>query len=155
MAIAADLITMYQSTLRDPLVRPFRWHTRRHSQFHAMLHILNELCSTNMAGLDFETKSVWLQAWAAIDNVVMESEQRSSHYGDGDSAEDKLWSFLRRLRQRVRRQVLVDADASVGESVTDMIPEFDGNIMNTFNTNMLSQYQGLDFGSNMDFLDFF
>lgn len=148
MVTAADLITVYQSTLTDPLVRPFRWHTRRHSQFHAMLHILNELSSTNMVEIDPETKTICLQAWAVIDNVVMEPEQPSRQ----DSAEEKLWSFLQRLREQV--QLKLSVSTAVDNSlVSDQIPEFDVNMTNAFN--MLSPYQGMDFGNNMDFLDFF
>ncbi|EFW16229.1 conserved hypothetical protein [Coccidioides posadasii str. Silveira] len=148
MSSAVNLINMYQTALADPLVHQFEWHTRRHSQFHAMLHILNELSTTDIAQLDTETQTLCMQAWAAIDNVAMEPARPSK----SGTVEEKLWTFLQCLRTRVRARLSIGTvfdNNAMPESLS--IPDLD--MTNAFNA--LSAYQNMDFGSSMDFLDIF
>ncbi len=65
---AATVQQLHHAALTDPVAAPFRWHIRRHSQLHATLHILNELCHVQPQALllDANTRAVCQMAWDTV-----------------------------------------------------------------------------------------
>ncbi|OAA60341.1 Fungal Zn binuclear cluster domain containing protein [Niveomyces insectorum RCEF 264] len=66
---ATELQKLYNAAMADPIAVPFLWHIRRHNQFHATLHILNELSSHRPDMLDEKTREICQCAWAAVDGI--------------------------------------------------------------------------------------
>ncbi|KAE8153684.1 hypothetical protein BDV25DRAFT_18106 [Aspergillus avenaceus] len=101
MEIAKDLITAYQDLLADPSIRRFHWHIRRHSQLHGMMHILNELSAVDTLKLPPDVHMLCQCAWETIADVSMMSDisQRQTEQ------DERLWGFLRNLRERVRHRL--------------------------------------------------
>lgn len=143
MEYAKDLISSYQNVLADPNIKRFHWHIRRHSQLHGMLHIINELSTIVTFNLSSDISVICKQAWETIADVEMEY----GNPGEEESDEERLWTFLHNLREKVRLRLYTQGFISRGFS-TDPAWEagYDSPMGGIDSTNLLESLFGGQFG---------
>lgn len=153
MENATDLIRSYQALLTNSVVHYFRWHIQRHSQTHAMLHILNELYTVDLSSQNNEVQCVAQQAWNTMASVSMESAVSISN-----EATTRVRTSLGSFRERVEGKLARENVIKVG-SLTAAAPgdeefwEIDDPTLVDINALLDSMPwdYGLDPSINMDF----
>lgn len=143
-----EMLESYCRLRDDPLAQKYLWHVQRHSQLHAVMHILDELCRTDPFNVDAETFEVCRRAWCVIKN---------NKVNDEDSALKRVWSFVQRLTEQAGLRWSTElADAAVasvsspGQNRQFFDPVDFAAIANTDGLDYFALVQNLDFSFNKD-----
>lgn len=140
---------MYATILSHPPAQPFRWHTSRHSQLHAILHVLGELCTTDPRTASEERRDICKQAWAALESLQITPE--SWNQREVKSSEN-LNKKLQHLKERARA---IWSNDNPMVSAAPVAPYDPATLMAGFpmdGFDYLNQWPGVDFGLDPNFL---
>jgi hypothetical protein len=104
-----------------------------------MLHIINELSAIDTITLSGDIKVLCKQAWETIADVDIEC----GNPGEGNSDEERLWTFLHNLREQVRLRLFTQGFISRGFSTNlGWEAEYDASMGGIDGTSLLESLFG-------------
>ena len=136
-----DLLEVYNRMRRHVASYKFAWHFKRHSQLHAVLHILDELCRTDPFNVDAETFEICRHAWTVVKVQPIEDE---------DLQTKRVWNFITRLKEQAGLRW------STGSADATMVPVSGSAAQQNFDPvdfAALANHDGLDYFTLFQDLD--
>ena len=137
---------MYADILRAAPAQPFRWHTSRHNQLHAIIHALSELCTTDPLTVSENIREICKQAWLALESLQITPDGWNQK--EVKSTEN-LNKKLQHLKERARLVWSSNNPMVPNEQYNSTAP-MAGFPMDDFD--YLNQWPDIDFGIEPTFL---